>query len=168
MEIQVSNIGRIIQGDVLDVNRKHLELKLKQYDPFLEIKCNTEKRNGRGMWEIWRKPEFKTAVFEGNVPEGKIFRLEYVYDKHINHVFDCEYLNYDVLGRLQAADMWQYKDWYAEKTAEGDAWLKKQQDKNKEELRLQLRDERKYMKVLHEAGLDGINPGNFFSGTIVK
>ena len=48
------------------------------------------------------------------------------------------------------------------------AWRAKEEAKLKEELKLQLRDERKYMKVLHEAGMDGINPGNFFSGTIVK
>src|SRR5690242_19591015 len=101
MEITVKHPGKIIQGHVLDVNRRHFERALKHYDRQLYTKWNWRKNGGTGCWEIRLKPAKPYAFYEGEFMGAKLFKIEYVETDIVNHILDVPYLNYSVLNRLR-------------------------------------------------------------------
>lgn len=104
-------LGRLVQGSVLDCNKKHFEKALKDYDRQLYIKWNSEKNNGLGLWEIRRKPNTKTAVPKWEYGDSIIFELQYVENDLVNHVLDVPALNYAALSRIREMDCWNTKNW---------------------------------------------------------
>jgi hypothetical protein len=112
MTIWVAPTGKIVHGSVLDCARRPLEAKLREYDPQLYVRWNPKKLRGVGCWELRRRPEFKSireedvCVYGGNT---------YVYPKYHengfdNHLKDFAFLNYSMLGWLQANDQWKASD----------------------------------------------------------
>lgn len=107
MIIETGPTGNLIQGDVLDVNKKHLEEAMQAYDPLLYITWNPKKRFGWGMWEIRRLPEKKSLVYRGSLGESKVFELAYVEKGVENHVKDIPLLTYELVSWLQRNDLWK-------------------------------------------------------------
>lgn len=107
MTIKIGPTGGIIKGDVLDVNRKHLERALKDYDPQLYIKWNPTRLKGWGAWEIRRRPETKSVkdivVFEGNT----YVDIEYVEVDILHGIMAVSFLNYNIISKLQSMDTWK-------------------------------------------------------------
>lgn len=111
-KIWMGPVGRISKGHVLDVSLKPFEQALKDYDAFLYVAWNPKKRNRNGCWEIRRKSEQKTVRPEDVVVFGG---ATYVFPKYheinlVNHVLDCEFLNYSVLNKIKSMDAWNMKD----------------------------------------------------------
>lgn len=125
MKIEVARESTIITGNVLDVSRAPLLAALRRYDPQLYLKWNSKKRGGRGVWELRRKPEFK-SVREGrflDTPKrGRVFFPGDVYSfdeftisvpkyhetEMENHVKDFDVLGYHILDFVAPHDTWKY------------------------------------------------------------
>lgn len=120
--IKIFRESRIICGHVLDVSRAPLLAALRSYDPHLYFKWNPKKRNGLGVWELRRKPEFKT-IRETIIPDddripptqGDIFYYKGMtisqpkyHETLENHVKDFEILGYHILEWVKKHDMWEY------------------------------------------------------------
>lgn len=155
-------IGNIIVGSVLDVNKKHLERALKDYDSQLYVQWNPRKRNGLGIWEIRRRPTKKTAVFKTVWEGNKIYQLEYVEQDLVHHIMDVEYLNYNVLTRLKEMDSWNSKDWIGDMDYEAERAYERETEKNRAERKYMIKDNLKQLKALREEFLSGNNPLRHF------
>jgi hypothetical protein len=124
MKISIKGEAKLVEGHVLDVSRPHLLAALRRYDPLLYIKWNAKKRAGLGVWELRRKPEFKT-IKEGekiNTPKGWVIRPgdifemdnftitvpKYHENNFENHVKDFEKLGYHMVDWLASHDLWKY------------------------------------------------------------
>lgn len=107
MTITMNATGNIIKGDLMDVNPKHMERLLKDYDPQLYLKWQPKRRQGRGVWQIRRKPENYSVIAEQE--EGKdVYRwLDYRELDIIHGVLDCPDLDYRVITKLKEIDTWQ-------------------------------------------------------------
>jgi hypothetical protein len=162
MEAIVSNIGSIIEGHVLDVNKKHLESALKNYDNQLYLKWNPKKKNGFGMWEVRRRPNAKTAVYKTDLGKSKIFELEYVEIDFVHHVLDVDYLNYNVLTRIKEMDAWNSPDLIKDQDYAAEKKIIAEENSVSDELRYLIKQNRKYFGELQEAVRSGYNPAWFF------
>lgn len=100
--------GYINVGHVEDCNRKRLERMLKDYDEQLYLTWNPAKRDGQGVWELRRRPTYKTVVSQGSYNGGELFTAEYVENQFTHHVMDIPVLKYDVLSRLHEMDAWRH------------------------------------------------------------
>lgn len=129
------SFGRVIKGNVMDCNKKHLEAALKQYDSQLYIKWNSEKRNGEGIWEVRRRPNEKTAWPKWEMGGSTIFELIYVENDLIHHVMDVPVLNYNILTRIKEMDTWGISN-YVDKLEQKE---KEAKDKVRAENRAELR-----------------------------
>lgn len=124
MRVDIAREGNLIQGSVLDVARAPLLAALRRYDQQLYLKWNSKKREGRGLWELRRKPEFK-SVRPGRMiesPRGKVyipgdvFEFEGLticvpkyHENHIeNHVKDFDVLGYHILDWVASKDLWKF------------------------------------------------------------
>lgn len=104
--IEVAATGKLIQGDVLDCNKEHLERALRFYDPQLYLKWNETKLKGYGCWELRTKPYFKTVKHLCNYKGATYITFEYQEYGVENHVKDFAYLNYNILEWVKTADLW--------------------------------------------------------------
>lgn len=106
--IKIGPTGNVVNGHVLDVNRKAFNAALKEYDPFLYTKWNPKKLRGWGAWEIRRAPEFHStldiAEFEGNL----IIKIGPYETDIVNHVLDAAFLNYDQIRKIKEMDTFKY------------------------------------------------------------
>jgi hypothetical protein len=105
MSLLIGPVGAISRGCVLDVNKKHLERKLKEYDPQLYIKWNPRKLSGNGVWEIRRRPE-KSCVFVAEFDGHKYYSFEAVENDLESHILDVGSLNYEILTKIKKMDTW--------------------------------------------------------------
>src|SRR6185369_13350161 len=97
--------GSLIIGNTGDCNKGFLERCLKYYDQQLYIKWNPKKRGGWGMWEVRRRPETATNVFQGKLEDGtNVYTYEYKELDLVNHVLDVPVLHYNVLGKIKSMD----------------------------------------------------------------
>lgn len=124
-DIKIGNReGNLVQGHVMDVSLAPLEAALKRYDQQLYLHWNPKKLRGRGVWELRRKPEFKT-IRESRVvesPKGNVFIKGDIFDfgdhtivypkyheNHFeNHVKDFYRLDYRILDWVKSKDLWDY------------------------------------------------------------
>jgi len=164
-KIVMAPTGKLIHGDVLDVNRKSFERKLKEHDPQLYTEWNPQKRYGWGCWEIRRLPGQKSKILVANHKGQKFYRLEYWETNTVNHVLDVGILHYGVLDYLKSIDTWEEKGSFAEnlerKKAEYD---QKAQQKIRDDLKYKLRYNKSVTRDFMEAVKDGYNPLEFFAG----
>lgn len=159
--------GNTVVGHVLDCNKKYLERAMRDLDPQLYLKWNPIKRFGLGMWEIRRRPDHKTTVFKTVWDGVKIFELEYKETDVGNHIFDREFLSYEIVEHLKEIDTWE-TDWladldYTEEVAQAQIAAKK-----KQETREFIRDNRTWAKDYFEAVRSGINPLYYFRSEFDK
>lgn len=159
-----NRLGYLIKGHVFDTNKKRLEQRLQNMDSRLYIEWNPRKNAGNGIWEIRRRPAFKEPVYKCHYQGHAIYQMQYCEDDMVNHVLDVPYLTERILPKLYEMDTYRIKNWL-------DVWEQGQQDsqnkideKNREELRYNLKSNRKYLQILRDAALAGYNPAQFFAG----
>lgn len=161
--------GKTCQGHVLDVNKKFLERRLQQYDRQLYLVWNPLKRDGYGTWELRRRPENKTAVFLGIWEGNPVYELRNVEDYQINHVKDFEYLDYRILDWVKQSDTWLLQNYgldNMEYAYERD--LISKENRARDELKYQLKHNKKYVQIFKDAVQNGYRPEDFFKGIYDK
>lgn len=185
MEVFVSNskLGNVIRGHVLDVNKKHLEKKIKEYDPQLYLKWNplkSMKANGKpyiqppegmywrgfghGCWELRRRPNEKRAMPTWEIGGSIVFSLEYVENEVENHIMDFQYLNYGIVEWIKKHDAWAVKNFTRELEYIEDKAYDRQLDKNQDDLRYNIKHERKAMRDFQDLIKSGKNPLEILGG----
>lgn len=156
--------GKIVIGSVEDCNKRTLERLLKNFDPQLYLKWNPEKNSGIGLWELRRRPNNKTAVPRWQVGNSIVFDLQYVESDWVHHVLDLPCLYYGVLDKLKAMDTWNSKDWVSDLEYAEDKDYEKELQRNKEELRYNIKQNKRAMKDFYEHFRSGRNPADFLVG----
>lgn len=156
--------GNIIVGSVLDCNKKHLEKALKDYDKQLYLKWNPNKNNGVGLWEVRRKPDTLTAVPRWEYKNSIIFELQPVENDLVNHVMDCEALNYNILTRLREMDTWSAYKWVDNMEYEESKSKDRAYAENRANLRYAIKQHKRAFKDLQEHIRSGKSPIEFLSG----
>lgn len=164
MYLNYRGMGKVIEGHVLDCNKKYLEKALQHYDKQLYLKWNPEKNSGTGVWEVRRRPNEKTAVPKWELNGRIFFNLEYKELDVINHVMDVPVLNYEILKRIREMDCWNTKDYVKDLEYQEDKAKDKEYSKNREELRYQIKHHRKAMQDFQELLKSGRDPLEFLSG----
>ncbi len=155
-------VSKLVEGHVLDVAKTPLVAALRRFDPQLYVKWNPKKNQGRGTWELRRKPELK-SVREGRsistpyygdvlVP-GDVYDMggwtlavpKYNENHTENHVKDFDYLTYDMLAWVSSHDLWVHG--FRGKLAMDEADYREQKYIEKEEN--EAAEERNYMIKQH-------------------
>lgn len=163
--IQIAPTGKLIKGSVLDVNAKLLEQALKFYDKQLYTEWNPRKNGGWGCWEIRRRPEYKTVIKVGNFNGMNLYRLEYWESDMANHILDLPRLDYNVLTYLKKIDTWkQSGNWVDNLEKKRLAYEEEVRQKNNEDLRYRLRQNKRLLRDFKEAVASGYSPFDFFRG----
>lgn len=169
MKFEVGSTGNLIKGDVLDVSKVHLEAALKAYDALLYIKWNPKKLNGRGCWEVRRRPEYKSVVLS-EVYKGNTYSIiDYKELDLENHVIDLVYLSYEILTKIKKMDLWVASGYDRHnKTKINHFWdkmdaLRKDiaedgEKKNYENMLYNFRQHKSAVRTLKDAVLSGVNP----------
>jgi hypothetical protein len=158
--------GRLIVGNVLDCNKDALERSLKFYDPQLYLKWNHKKRGGWGKWEIRRRPDHKSKVYQGHLNGAALYTTEYVEKDIVNHVLDLDVLQYSALERIKQMDSWSDKRNWVDKFEYDEARLKEQHDKRvREELRYNLKQHKREWREFAQLVSQGVNPGRILKGS---
>lgn len=164
MRISLGPTGSIITGHVLDSSKVPLERKLRELDSQLYVKWNPRKLKGYGVWEVRRRPEYKT-VKDFAVYKGDCYTLvDYVENDFENHILDVPFLNYGIIAKLQSMDTWSVSrnsEVFAnvmESRAET-AKQKIEQDA-KSERRYGLKQQRSMIRDLMEYTLSGGDPAD--------
>lgn len=156
-----SSTGRLVKGDVLDVNKKRLERMLQDYDEQLYITWNVKKRKGLGVWEIRRRPLTKSVVQILPLDDqSTLVRIEYLEHNHIHHVMDAPVLHYKLLEQLQSMDLSKYNPRYFADMADKnlDSHKAKEQAKARKEMLYHAKQNRKAVQTLRERILSGMDP----------
>jgi len=123
-QVQIKHESKLVQGHVLDCARAPLLAALRRYDPLLYFKWNPKKRAGAGIWELRRKPEFKSVRQSRylDTPKGRVFVRGDVFEFEgmtistpqyhetdlENHVKDFDRLTYGILAWVADHDLFQY------------------------------------------------------------
>lgn len=164
MGMTLRNLGRVVEGHVLDCNKKYLERKLVDYDSQLYLKWNPKKNEGNGLWELRRRPNSKVPVpkteFNGHI----YYELEYEENDMIHHVLDLHVLNYKVLTKLKSIDAWENRNYIADRDNLAEAKLIEQENKYSQTVRELAKEHRREFRELQEHVRSGLNPFSFFNG----
>lgn len=163
--MQVKNLGRVVQGHVLDMDKHYLQGILQRYDEQLYLKWNPKKRQGYGMWEVRRRPTKKSLVFRGYGENGEtIFSLEYVENDMVHHVLDAEYLDLRIPVKLLEMDTFKldgnYNDIMEYRAAKREEEL---EARRTADIRYMVKENKKYYSQLRELVALGYNPAWFYS-----
>lgn len=153
--------GNIVKGSVLDCNRKTFARVLRDYDDLLYFKWNPKKNKGNGVWEIRRRPATKSLI--DVVPMGDnqyMCRIEAVEYNHIHHVMDAPVLDYKILSKLQAMDLFKYNQAYFVDMAEKrlDQYKQEEMSKTRQEMLYHAKQYRSSINDLRERILSGMDP----------
>lgn len=171
MSISIGATGHLIQGDVLDTNKKHLESVIKHYEPRLYLKWNPTKRQGEGKWELRILPETKSIIDVVKYGGNTYCVVDYRENNFDNHVWDLESLNYSVLDRLRECDTWKHSDYERGKQQRITQFLNKMdltresiQDREKANLQsdmlYNLKQDKKILRDFQEKILSGVDPAH--------
>lgn len=155
--IKIGPVGNIVQGDILDVNKKAFERVLRDYDSLLYVKWNPTKLKGFGCWEIRRRPATKSAVYAGTHNDVNFFEIKHVEYDMIHHVLDVAFLNYDAINKLKRMDTFATSNWidgFESREKEAKAIYDK---KLKEDLKYSIKQIKTQAAGLREAVLSGTN-----------
>lgn len=169
MRISLGPTGKLIKGDVLDVNKDSLEMALKAYDSKLYIKWNPNKQYGYGTWELRREPNQKKIVHAASVKGQNFYKIDYIENDMENHVFDMPLLTYNYLVKLKRIDMWSAAGYDGHNTAKTTRLISQIEQngvdhKNKivedarKEAIYQMMQDREYFNRFKEDIKSGLNP----------
>lgn len=157
-KFQVGPTGALLQGHLYDVNKYSFERAAQEYDSQLYLAWNSSKRRGLGCWELRRRPDKKTAVYQGHVDECPFFLVEPVENAIIHHVMDIPFLSYGALERLKTMDAWQDKYWVSNLEYDEKKHTTQMEKLRQSELRYNLKQDRSTFKVFKEMVASGTNP----------
>lgn len=163
--ITMSGTGPIIRGHILDNNVKAVEEALKRYDPQLYVKWNPLKYKRWGCWEVRRRSNEKEIVSATEFKGATILRLEYHENNFVNHILDVPFMNYEVVNKIKAMDTWKGDHWWHTQEY---ALAKKQDEteaKAMEEMKYNIRYNRKALKDFMEMVRSGQNPAQIITST---
>ncbi len=161
MSILMGPTGKLIRGNVLDVNQKYFDRALRFYDRQLYSKWNPEKLKGNGCWEIRRKPEFNSCLDIAEFNGSLIFKVGPKEIDLVHHVLDCAYLNYDAIRKLKEMDTWQYGNstqWQDEVERRTKSKKDLEKENRLKEKRYMVEHFRAEIKAFKEMVRDGKNP----------
>lgn len=170
MTIQnVGATGYLVQGDVLDTNKLHLERALRDYDAQLYLKWNPKKCAGMGTWELRARPEKKTVIFQGSHEGINYYSLEYKEIGVENHIKDFQILGYDIVTWVKSHDLWsqigyikgneKQVNYLVDKIEYNERRIKaEKQEKLRNEVRYQMRQEKSAIRDYKDAIMSGTNP----------
>lgn len=156
--ITVAPTGRLITGDILDVNRRALEMRIKDYDSQAYLVWNPEKCKGWGCWELRRKPSEKTALHVGTLQGAHFYELDYLETNQVNHLKDWAFLNYSVLGWMKTFDQAGVKSFADKVEAEEAAAVAERRQKADAEMRYHSKQYKNQIRGFRELVLSGKNP----------
>lgn len=175
--VKVARESNTIKGHVLDVAARPLLAALRRYDPQLYIRWAPKKRGGRGVWELRRKPEFKTikeAIPSDRygIPDrpGDIHSLgsfsivepKYHETDVENHVKDFEVLGYHMVDWVAKHDGWNYGFRGKNLTSEADyneaKYLEKIDAKSDEDRQYALKQYKSEIRWFKDYVLSGGDP----------
>lgn len=156
--------GRLIVGNTLDCNKNYVERCLKFYDKQLYLKWNPKKRGGWGMWEVRRKPEFLTHVFQGTFNGSKLYTAEYVEMDIVNHVLDVEVLHENILGKIKSMDSWGTSNYIDGLDYAAAKHKEQEQKKAREEMRYNAKQHKREWKEFAALVAQGVNPSHILKG----
>ena len=167
--IKIGPTGLTITGHVLDCNKQHLEAKLQDYDSQLYLVWNGKKKDKNGVWELRRRPEKKTAIYQGTYQDTPFFKIEYKENNFEHHVKDFRTLNYLILEWVKTHDEWKRMNYVKGDQRQLDQWhrdITYNENKFNDEAAKKVRDETIYLmmqekraiKDWKELILSGVNP----------
>jgi len=156
--------GNLIIGNTLDCNKAVLESHLKAYDRQLYIKWNPKKREGWGMWEVRRRPDQPSKVYQGMFNGSKLYTIEYVELDIINHVLDVPVLHENILGKIKSMDAWNTKNYIDELDYAAAKHKETEEKKAREEMRYNAKQFKREWKEFASLVSQGVNPGNILKG----
>lgn len=164
MRIVLGPSGNIIRGHVLDCSKVPLERKLRELDSQLYVAWNPRKLKGYGVWEIRRRPEYKT-VKDFAVYKGDCYTLvDYVENDIENHILDVPFLNYGVITKLQSMDTWSVSRnsevFGREMESRAASAQQKIDERAKSERRYELKQQRSMIRDLMDYTLSGGDPAD--------
>lgn len=155
---KIKLLNSCVQGHVLDANRELVEAQIKAYDPMLYLKYEARK----GCWEIRRKVTAKRS-FKLTEHNGKnVFFLIEHETEFVNHITDVPYLHYDIVKRLKEMDVWANPNYLDEMEYNNKRNQELGREKNRAELRYNLKHNKKAAQYLKEYALAGKNPLKLF------
>lgn len=152
-------LGNIIVGSVWDCNKAALERSLKFYDSQLYIKWNPNKRRGHGIWEIRRRPNRMTPVYQGQWQGKDLYTMEWKEIDHVHHVLDVPVLRYDVLAKIKSMDTFGQKNWLAAQDYEATRIYDKIEKGAREELKYEIKQHKQEWRDFARLVSEGHNPG---------
>lgn len=162
-QVKTQPLGKIITGDVLDVNPKHFEKELKRYDSQLYLRWNPNKLKGWGNWEIRRIPNMKSLVKVGQFQGYTLMSPEYVELDIVSHVLDVAILNYKALEKIKSMDTFGDKNWVANLDYKAKVYKEEHDRKAKQELKYSIQQHKKEWRDFAKAVSEGLNPGQVLS-----
>lgn len=165
MKLWHAPTGKLIRGHVLDCNQRAFNEALRAYDSQLYTVWNPHKIRGWGCWEIRRKPNKKSLLYQTTWNGMKFYRAEYLEIDHVHHVLDCAFLNYDAIRRLKEMDAWGNKQWVRDMEAREDEYREQVKQKAREELKYALKQNKRMSQDFLEAVRSGIHPAQVLLST---
>lgn len=171
MRILHGPTGKLIRGHVLDANERAFSEALKFYDPQLYVRWNPKKMRNWGCWEIRRRPNKKTAVYQGShegVAYLKVMPIEF---DAVHHVLDCAFLNYDAIRKIKEMDMFIQIDKSGFKSLEDvlagreEIHRARLRETARAELKYALKQNRTAAREFYEAVRSGIHPAQVLLST---
>lgn len=158
-ELNYSTLGRLVVGSVLDCNKDALERSLKFYDNQLYIKWNPKKRGGLGVWEIRRRPNEMTQVYQGNWRGHDLYTMEWKELDIVHHVLDVPVLKYNVLTRIKEMDVWGKKSWVDSSDYEAERERANIEKGARAELKYAIQQHKQEWRDFARLVSEGHNPG---------
>ncbi len=158
MKLWTAPTGKVIEGHVLDVNRKQFERKLREYDNQLYVKWNPRKCRGYGCYEVRRRPNEKSRISYGTYQGVTFTELKYIENDFSSHIMDVPYLNYAILVKLQKIDTWKNKNWVADMEYEEAKYQAEQEEKQRKELLYNMMQYKSAFRDFKALVLSGENP----------
>ncbi len=159
--------GKLIKCRTLDCDKGALERSLKFYDPQLYLKWNEKKRGGWGLWEVRRRPNEMSLVYQGELNDKPLFTMEYQEIDLVAHVLDLPYLHHDALGKIKSMDTWSNgsaKNFNRDLEYAEAKHREAAKQKNKEELRYNLKQHKREWREFADLVSQGVNPGAVLNG----
>lgn len=160
----IAPTGGLIVGSVRDCNKRVLEKLLRDYDSQLYIKWNAKKRGGWGCWEIRRKPNYLTPVYQGQFNDQPIYTMERKELDLVAHVLDLNYLSYEVMGKIKSMDAWGTQHWAAQQDYLAAKQREVVEKQARDELRYNIKQHKREWRELAALVSQGINPASILKG----
>jgi len=162
--IFIAPMGKYIIGNTLDCNKKMLERALQFYDKQLYLQWNPKKRGGWGKWEIRRRPDVYTKVYQGEWQGASLYTSELRELDLVNHVLDLDVLHMDALGKIKRMDTWKNKNFATDLEKFEAEHRQKMESKAREDLAYDIKQHKREWREFAQLVSSGMNPAAAWKG----